>query len=120
VLLEDPISSSIRDCDGVAVLAICGDVDMASAPAFRSAIGEALAGDSQALVLDLSEAEFFGSVGVHVLLEAQQKVGDSAPFAVVAHRRAAGRIVQFLSLDDLLSVHETVEDALRWVCAASR
>jgi anti-sigma B factor antagonist len=115
VLLEDPISSSIQECGGVAVLAIRGDVDTASAAALKSAIGEALAGDSQALVLDLCEAEFFGSVGVQVLLEAQQKIGDAASFAVVADPLAAGRIVQFLPLDELLSVHETVEDALSWV-----
>jgi len=119
VLLEDPISSSIHDCDGVAVVAIRGDVDTASAAAFRSAIGEALARDSQALVLDLCQAEFFGSVGVQVLLEAQQKIGDDgASFAVVADHLAAGRIVQLLSLDELISVHETVEDALSWVTSS--
>ena len=118
MLLEDPISSSIHDCNGVAVVAIRGEVDTASAVAFRSAIGEALARDSQALVLDLCEAEFFGSVGVQVLLEAQKKIGDGASFAVVADHFAAGRIVQLLSLDELISVHETVEDALSWVSSS--
>jgi anti-sigma B factor antagonist len=113
MLLEDPISSSIQDCDGVAVVAIRGDIDIASAPAFKSAIGEALAGGPEAIVLDLLQVDFFGSVGVQILLEAQQRVGDRGRFAVVAEGVAAGRILQFLSLDELLTVHETVEDALR-------
>ncbi len=115
MLIEDPIISSIQDCDGVAVLAICGDIDTASAPAFKSAIGEALAGAPRALVLDLLEVHFLGSVGVQILLEAQRRIGDAARFAVVANDVAAGRIFQLLALDELLSVHKTVDDALREV-----
>lgn len=118
MLLEDPISTSIQGC-GNAVLAVRGDIDMTSAPAFKSAIAEALAGGPQALVLDLLEVKFFGSVGVRVLVEAQEKVGDGDRFAVVAHGSAAGRILQLVHLDELLSVHETVEDALSSVTAGA-
>jgi anti-sigma B factor antagonist len=119
LLLEDPISTSIQGCGNVAVLAVRGDIDMTSAPAFKSAIAEALAGGPQALVLDLLEVKFFGSVGVRVLVEAQEKVGDGDRFAVVAHGSAAGRILQLVHLDELLSVHETVEDALSSVTAGA-
>jgi anti-sigma B factor antagonist len=112
LLVEDPIGSSIEIRGGVAVLAIRGEIDVASAPAFKSAIAEALEGNPRGLVLDLLEVEFFGSAGVRVLLEAQEKVGDDDRFAVVARSPAAGRILQLLSLDELLSVHETVADAL--------
>lgn len=120
MLLEDPISTSIQGCGNVAVLAVRGDIDMTSASAFKSAIAEALAGGPQALVLDLLEVEFFGSVGVRVLVEAQEKVGDGDRFAVVAHGSAASRILQLVHLDELLSVHETVEDALSSVTAGAR
>ena len=115
MLPEDPISSSIRDCGGVAVLTVSGDIDMASGPAFKSAIGEALVGAPQALVLDLHRVDFLGSGGVQILLEAQRRIGDAARFAVVANDFSAGRIFQLLSLEELLSVYETVEDALREV-----
>jgi anti-sigma B factor antagonist len=90
---------------------------MTSAPAFKSAIAEALTGDAQALVLDLVDVEFLGSVGVRVLAEAQEKVGDDDRFAVVARGPAASRIFQLLHHDRLPSVHETVEDALNAVTA---
>jgi anti-sigma B factor antagonist len=115
LLLEDPIGSSIEVRDGVAVLTVRGEVDVASAPAFKSAIGEALGGNPEGLVLDLLKVDFLGSVGVRVLLEAQQKVGGDKRFAVVARPPAAGRILQLLRLDELLSVHETVHEALSWM-----
>jgi anti-sigma B factor antagonist len=116
MLLEDPIGSSMEVHNGVAVLAIRGEIDVASAPAFKSAIAEALEGKKQGLVLDLLEVEFLGSIGVRVLLEAQEKVGADR-FAVVARSPAAGRILQLLALDALISVHETVNEALSWVTA---
>jgi anti-sigma B factor antagonist len=115
LLLEDPIGSSIEFRGGIAVLTVRGEVDVASAPAFKSAIGEALGGNPQGLVMDLLEVEFLGSVGVRVLLEAQEKIGDGKRFAVVTRRPAAGRILQLLRLDEVLSVHETVDEALSWV-----
>jgi anti-anti-sigma factor len=118
VLLEDPIASSIETRDGVAVLAVRGEIDVASAPAFKSAIAEALEGNPEGLVVDLLGVEFLGSVGVRVLLEAQGKIGDDDRFAVVARSPAAGRILQLLSLDELLSVHPTVDEALSWMAAA--
>ncbi len=117
MLVEDPIGSSIEVRGGVAVLAIRGEIDVASAPAFKSAIAEALAGNPRGLVLDLLEVDFLGSVGVRILLEAQERVGDDDRFAVVAQSPAAGRILRLLSVDELLSVHETVVQALRWVTA---
>ena len=117
MLVEDPISSSIEFRGGVAVLTVRGEIDVASAPAFKSAIAEALAGNPQGLVLDLREVDFLGSVGVRILLEAQERVGDEDRFAVVARRPAAGRILQLLSLDELISVHETVGQALSRVTA---
>ena len=119
MLLEDPISVSIQDCGGVAVLAVRGDIDVASAPAFKSAIGEALSGNPQALVLDLLRVRFSGSIGIRVLIEAQEKVGDHNRLAVVADGAAAGRMLQLLALDELLSVHQTVAEALSWVAAGS-
>jgi anti-sigma B factor antagonist len=117
MLVEDPIGSSIEVRGGVAVLAIRGEIDVASAAAFKSAIAEALEGHPQGLVLNLLEVDFLGSVGVRVLLEAQERVGDDDRFAVVARSPAAGRILQLLSLGELFSVHETVSEALSWVTA---
>ena len=49
---------------------------------------------------------------------AWKTVGDDDRFAVVARNPAAGRILQLLSLDELLSVHSTVDEALSRMRAA--
>ncbi len=65
LLVEDPISTSVQHRDGVAVLAVRGEIDMATAPAFKSGIAEVLAEDAPALVIDLLEVRFLGSAGLH-------------------------------------------------------
>jgi anti-sigma B factor antagonist len=120
VLLEDPISASIEDHDGIAVLSVRGDIDMGSASAFKSAIGEALASGPPALVIDLLSVEFLGSIGVSVLVQAHERVGKNVRFAVVADRPVISRLVQMLRLDEVFSLHEELKDALVAVTSPAR
>ena len=112
---EDPISASVHLYDDVAVLAVVGELDGASAAAFKSAISGALARNPRALVIDLSDVSFLGSVGISVLVEAQEKVGGGNRFAVVAGGSMIGRTGQILDLDETLSIHPTVTEALEAV-----
>lgn len=112
MLVEDPISASLEDHDGVAVLSVRGDIDLGSASAFKSAIGEALANHPRALVIDLLGVEFLGSIGVSVLVQAHKRVDNNVRFAAVADRPVISRLVQMLRLDEVFSLHETVADAL--------
>jgi anti-sigma B factor antagonist len=114
---EDLISASVHDRDGIAVLAIRGELDMSSSAAFKCAISEALAGRPQALVIDLSDVEFLGSAGISVLLEARDRVGDGDQFAVVTGGPVTGRTIEVLALGELLCVRETVDEALSAVAA---
>ena len=120
MLVEDPISVSIDDHDGVAVLSVRGDIDLGSASAFKSAIGEALASSPAALVIDLLSVEFLGSIGVSVLVQACERVDNNVRFAVVADRPVIGRLVQVLRLDEVFPLHETVADALVAVTSPAR
>lgn len=112
MLVEDPISVSIEDHDDIAVLSVRGDIDLGSASAFKSAIGEALASKPTALVIDLLSVEFLGSIGVSVLVQTYERVGKNVRFAVVAERPVIGRLVQMLRLDEVFSLHESVTDAM--------
>ncbi|MCV7330096.1 STAS domain-containing protein [Mycobacterium cookii] len=110
--MEDPIQASIEDHDGVAVLSVRGDIDMGSASAFKSAIAEALAKNPAALVIDLLGVEFFGSIGVSVLLQAHKRVNDDARFAVIADRPVIAQLTRLLRLDEVFALHETLAEAL--------
>ena len=54
------------------VLAVTGEVDIASTPTLRSAVEGALDAAAQDLWLDLGATTFMDSSGLHVLLDAQR------------------------------------------------
>jgi anti-sigma B factor antagonist len=110
--LEDLISTSVEHRDGVTVLAVGGEIDMASAPVLESSVADVLADDPAALVIDLTEVQFLDSAGLQILVEAREKVSESARFAVAAHGPITSRIIQLVDLDEFLSLHETLENAL--------
>ncbi|MGH3958497.1 STAS domain-containing protein [Mycobacterium sp.] len=107
-----PIRTSVEHRDGVTVLVVGGEIDMASAPTLESAVAGVLAEDALALVIDLSEVRFLASVGLSILVAAREKIGEPGRFAVAAQGPLISRIIQLVNLDELLSLHETLEDAL--------
>ena len=109
---DDLISTSVMYQHGIAVLAISGEVDLASAVDFENAIAEVLAEDPPSLIIDLLGVRFLGSMGVGVLVKARDTFVDCQRFSVVAQGPLTARIIQLLDLDRVLSLQVTVEDAL--------
>jgi anti-sigma B factor antagonist len=109
---DDLISTSVTYHHGIAVLAISGEMDLASAPAVEDAIAEVMAEDPPSLIIDLLGVQFLGSVGVGVLVKARDKFVDCERFSVVAQGRITSRVIQLLALDRVLSLQATVEEAL--------
>lgn len=106
------VYTSAEQRDGVTVLAVGGEIDMASAPILEKAVAGALAEGPHALVIDLSEVQFLGLVGLTILETAREKIGESACFAVAAQRPITTKIIRLFKLDRFLSLHESLEDAL--------
>ncbi len=63
-----------RDRQGRPVLAVRGELDALTTPEFGSEIGELVRGTSTDVVIDLSDATFIDSSGLHVLLNAQRRL----------------------------------------------
>jgi anti-sigma B factor antagonist len=114
---EVPISVARRD--GAAVLSVGGEIDLATAPALEAAIAAVLAEDPPALVIDLSAVEFLASAGLRILVTTQDKVAESARFAVVANGPATSRPIQLTGLDETISLYPTLDDALGAVRASA-
>ena len=62
----------LREAGPCTVLAVFGEVDMASSPALRCALETALDAGTQELCVDLCATTFMDSSGLHVLVDAQQ------------------------------------------------
>ena len=71
---SDATITRLVEGDGsVALFELLGEHDMASEPALRAALNEALA-DGQGIVVDLSKAEFIDSSVIHTLIDTQQRL----------------------------------------------
>jgi anti-sigma B factor antagonist len=114
---KDAIATAVDYEDGVAVLTVGGEVDLATVSALEAAVDEALASQPTALVVDLSEVEFLASAGLQTLVTTHEKVGTSVQFAVVAHGAATSRPIQLTGLDEVFELFPTRAEAMTAVKA---
>ncbi|MFE9748970.1 STAS domain-containing protein [Saccharothrix saharensis] len=111
----DQPSVTVREVgeDGVVVAAVHGDLDVDTFRDVREALFTCLNGRASALVVDLGDVGFFGSMGIAVLVEVRQRADVvGAGFAVVAGRRSVARPIRMTDTEDLLRLHRTPEEAL--------
>ncbi|MEU4448038.1 STAS domain-containing protein [Actinosynnema sp. NPDC050801] len=118
----DQPSVTVEDVgnDGVVVAAVHGDLDVDTFRQVREALFTCLNGRASALVVDLGDVGFFGSMGIAVLVEARQRADVvGAGFSVVAGRRTVARPIRLTDTGDLLRLRRTREEALTVVRGGS-
>ncbi|MFD4637378.1 STAS domain-containing protein [Lentzea sp. NPDC058436] len=99
--------------EGVVIAAVHGDVDHDTFREIRDALFTCTAGGAAAVVVDLDQVGFFGSIGIAVLLETRQHADQlGIGFAVVAGRRTVARPIRLTDTQDLLRVQRTRDEAL--------
>lgn len=64
----EPFAVSTSEGDGYAVVSVQGEVDLATAPALRAALGRLAGEGHERLIVDLSGTEFLDCQGVDVLV----------------------------------------------------
>ncbi|MEU4765130.1 STAS domain-containing protein [Actinosynnema sp. NPDC023794] len=110
---QQPVTVEDVGDDGVVIAAVHGDFDVDSFRDVREALFTCLNGRASALVVDLGDVGFFGSMGIAVLVEARQRADVvGAGFAVVAGRRTVARPIRMTDTEDLLRLHRTQDEAL--------
>jgi anti-anti-sigma factor len=62
--------------DGRAVVQVCGELDLNTAPQLRDALTELLDGGATELIVDLSGVSFLDSSGINVLIRAAKRLSD--------------------------------------------
>jgi anti-sigma B factor antagonist len=96
------------------VLSVCDAVDTLSAPQLSEAICDALGAAPAGLIVDLTAVEFLASVGMSVLLAAQEAADAMAVrFGIVADGAATSRPIRLLGIDAILALYPTLDDAVR-------
>ncbi|MFI7672285.1 STAS domain-containing protein [Actinophytocola sp. NPDC049390] len=110
-MTENDFDVSVTRHADATVLNVRGDVDMVTAPVLRSTIEEVARAGPKLLVIDLMAVTFLSSAGLLVLVETAE--AGRPEVRVVGTGRECLRPIRLTGLDTVLSLHETLADALR-------
>lgn len=101
------------------VLAVHGEIDMASAPAVRRAVMDLVGDGVRWLVLDLSGVGFVDSTGLGVLVGALKRVNaESGDMTIVCDRENVLELFAMTRLTNVFRIHADVVTACAEVPAS--
>jgi anti-sigma B factor antagonist len=100
--------------DGVAVLSVTGELDIATAPRLREQLESTIEGGSDPVIVDLLGVTFIDSTALGVLIGALKKCreSDTELRLVVAEPRVL-KVFEITGLTSVFSVFPTVDAATR-------
>jgi anti-sigma B factor antagonist len=95
---------------GVHVIPVAGYVDFDAAPQLKRRIVQRIDEGGRLLVIDLSEAGFIDSTGIHDV---------DGSLAVVCPDAAMRNIFEIVGLEDVIPLHTSREDAVSAIAVAA-
>ena len=102
--MSDEIVTTVGENDGIATMALHGEVDVLTVERLRVALGGALAARPSTIVVDLTGLTFIDSTGLGALIAGFQRARDAGVPFRLAH--ASEGVRQILVLSGLLEVVE--------------
>lgn len=97
----------------VVVIAVAGELDMATAPYLQQQVDDALEQGLHHLVFDLAGVPFCDSTGLSVFVRAKNRCDDLGGYVrLAAPQRGVRRILEVSGLVEVLSTYPTVDEAL--------
>jgi anti-anti-sigma factor len=112
--LAEDLVVAVRHLGTTVEFIVDGELDLASVPALRREIALALRHGPETAVVDLRDARFIDSSGLHALLATQrQAVAAGTRLVVIRPDGPADRAFSLSGLDDLFPRHEREDGADR-------
>ncbi len=103
----------VRRQGAATVIAVSGELDLASSPALQDELDRAAGSDSQMLIIDLRELDFMDSTGLSVLVRAHQRTEEQGrQLAMVKGPQQVQRLLSLTGVADRLTLVETPEELL--------
>jgi anti-sigma B factor antagonist len=105
--------SEPRRVDHATVIAVEGELDLATAPRLKGPLTDALKDGGREVVVDMSALTFIDSTALRVLVEAQSHQG--APLVIVCSHLNVLRIFKIAAFGGTFEIFSTLEKALEHV-----
>jgi anti-anti-sigma factor len=94
------------------VVAVEGDVDIATAPALREHLTAALAG-AESIVVDLASVPFMDSTGLGVLVAASNRAtAGGKAFVLARPQQIVRNALRLVQVDTVIDVYDSLDAAL--------
>jgi len=106
----EPFSVAIHEAAGRLVIAVRGELDLATAPQLEEALVPRLQ-DGGSVLLDLRPLEFMDSTGVRVIVAAHHAAQDGGGHLALARCAPDGPVARVLEISGLDTVLNVVDDA---------
>jgi len=99
--------------DGWAVLAVTGEVDVATAPRLREQLIELVNDGQHRIVVDLEGVDFLDSTGLGVLVGALKRVRTcDGELALVCTESRILKVFEITGLTKVFPIHRSVDEAV--------
>jgi anti-sigma B factor antagonist len=97
------------------LLAVEGDLDLASAPSLKWALSDVQSAAGQHVVIDLARVTFIDSTALGVLVGAQRTLDPGVRLAIARANENVMRVFELTGLDGMFEIVPTLDDALGYV-----
>jgi anti-sigma B factor antagonist len=99
--------------DRARVVAVSGELDLASSPALEEELEQIFSTDAELLIVDLRGLDFMDSTGLSVLVKAHQRAEESGKrFALVKGSQQVQRLLSLTGVSQRLTVVDAPEQLL--------
>jgi anti-sigma B factor antagonist len=103
----------VRNEGRTTVIAVSGELDLASSPALQEELDRVAASESQMLIIDLRELDFMDSTGLSVLVRAHQRIEEQGrQLAMVKGPQQVQRLLSLTGVADRLTLVDAPEELL--------
>jgi anti-sigma B factor antagonist len=112
--MEQTFDISEREGPVAPVVAVSGEIDVATAPTLRDRLQSRVASGDATIVVDLLGVSFLDSTALGVLVGALKRCREAGGDLrlVIAEARLL-KLFEITGLTDVFSIHPTVDDALK-------
>jgi anti-anti-sigma factor len=101
-----------NDQSGATIIAIAGELDLASSPSLDAEINRAFEAGVGLVIIDLRDLDFMDSTGLSVLIKAHQSAQQAGRrVCLVKGPPQVQRLLSLTGVEDRLTVLEAPEDA---------